>query len=176
MRVVCAFTHIAPGVAEALDATGHPWEAVDVSGSDEDYWALLAGLWADGRCFINVEHDVIVRPDTLAELEACPQPWCGFPLPYLGGEYPGLGCVKFDASIIAAVPDALVQAGRMSNGNHPPKHWCTTDHFLQMVVLPAAVGHGKHVHWPALGHWRPYDDGLPQPSHGCCGTRVKETE
>jgi hypothetical protein len=175
MKVVVPFTHIAPGVAEALDATGHAWEAVDVSGSDDAYWTLLADLWSQGSCFITVEHDVLVRPDTLAELEACPRPWCAFAVPYLGGEYPGLACVKFDSSIISAVPDALIQSGRMSNGNHPQKHWCTTDHFLQMVVLPAAVGHYKHVHGPALGHFRDYD-GLPQPSHGCCGTRVKETE
>ena len=173
MRVVVPFVHIAPGVAEALDATGHPWEAIDVSGSDFNYWTLLSDLWSRKACLILVEHDVIVRPDTLAELEACPRPWCAFTVPYLGGEYPGLGCVKFDASIIAAIPDALDQVGTMSNASHPPKHYCSMDHFLQRVVLPQ-TGMAQHVHLPALGHYREYE-GLPQPSHGCVGSRMKET-
>jgi hypothetical protein len=172
--IVLPYTHISPGVREALTATGREWREVDVSGSDTAYWELLRDLWAEGKTFYSVEHDVIVRPDTFADLEACPEPWCGFLLPYLGGEYPGMGCVKFTDSIIAAVPDALIQSGRMSNGNHPPGHWCSHDHFLQMVVLPAAVGHYKHVHGPALGHYREYE-GLPQPSHGCVGSRMKET-
>jgi hypothetical protein len=174
VKIVLAFTHIAPGVREALSATGRSWDEADVSASDIAYWELLRDLWAEGQTFYNVEQDVIVRPDTFDELEACPEPWCGFPVPYLGGEYPGMACVKFSSEIIAACPDALDRAGAMSNGNHPPKHWCTTDHFLQRVVLPL-TGHRQHVHHPALGHYRDYGE-IPQPSHGCCGTRVKETE
>jgi hypothetical protein len=175
VRIVLPYTHIAPGVREAIEATGWDWDEVDVSGSDDAYWDTLSVLWASQETFVIVEHDVLVRPDTFDELQECLSPWCAFLLPYLGGEYPGMGCVKFTDQIIAACPDALVRVGKMSNSNHPPKHWCTTDHWLQMVVLPT-TGYQKHVHSPALGHWRPYDDGLPQPSHGCCGTRVKETE
>jgi hypothetical protein len=166
VKVVLPYTHIEPGVREALAATGWEWEEVDVSGSDENYWSLLHRLWQKGESIYNVEHDVLVRPDSLNELAACPEPWCGFAVPYLGGEYPGMCCVKFSAGIIAVCPDALDQVATMSSDKHPPKHWCSMDHFLQMVVLPA-TGYRKHVHWPALGHYRDYA-GLPQPSHGCC--------
>ena len=151
--------------------TGREWEEVDVSGSDTAYWELLSDLWAEGESFVVVEHDIIIRHDTLDELEACPEPWCGFPVAYLGGEYPGMACVKFTDRIISACPGALIQSGRMSTDQHSPGHWCTTDHFLQMVVLPAAVGHHKHVHSPALGHYRA--DGLPpMPSHGCVSRSI----
>jgi hypothetical protein len=164
--VIIPYTPIAPGVREAIAATGHKWEEIYVGNSDQDYFSLFALLCAKGSGFIVLEHDVIVRPDTLDELEACPEPWCAFPVPYLGGEYPGMACAKFTDRIIAACPGALIQVGTMGNDQHSPGHWCTTDHFLQMVVLPAAVGHYKHVHPPALGHYRA--DGLPpMPSHGC---------
>jgi hypothetical protein len=170
MRVVLAYTHIAPGVREALTETGREWEEVDVSGSDTAYWELLSDLWAAGDSFIVVEHDVIIRHDTLDELEACPEPWCGWPVPYLGGEYPGLACAKFTDRIIAACPGALIQVGTMSTDSHPQKHYCNVDHRLQRVVLPQ-TGLSQHVHSPALGHYRA--DGLPpMPSHGCVSRSI----
>lgn len=168
MIVVAPYVTYAPGVTEALDATGWPWRQAYVGDSDEDYWTLLSNLWGDGEAFALVEHDVLVRPDTLAELADCAEPWCSFVIPYLGGEYAGMACVKFSAELIAACPDALGIVGLMSNGEqHPRKHWCTLDSFLQSTLQ--RTGTARHVHQPALGHVRPYD-GSPWPVHGCHGT------
>ncbi len=162
------FTSLAPGVVEALDATGWSYETVAVSGSDEAYYDLLSGLWADSEGWINVEHDVLVNPDTLDELADCPHDWCRFPVEYVNGPYPGLGCVKFSTEIVRRNPDAMVEVGLLSDGNHPRKFWCRLDGWLQSVVLPRAA-ENSHIHETVLAHVRDYD-GQPQPSHGCLVT------
>lgn len=158
-----------PQVSAALHRTGYKWYGRWVGGSDEAYWRLLGEYWADGETFINVEHDVVVRPDTLRELENCPKDWCAFSVPYLGGHYAGLACVKFGEALLRGLPDALDRAGKMFNGNHPPRHWCTLDHFLQREVLPGA-GFIRHEHEPPLRHIRaPGSDERVMPTHGCVG-------
>jgi hypothetical protein len=164
MIVVAPYTTFAPGVTEALDGTGWPWQAAYVGGSDDAYWQLLSDRWSDGESFTIVEHDVIVRTDTLTELSYCPSAWCSFAIPYLYGEYAGMACVKFSAELIASCPDALGIVGLMSTAQHPRKHWCTLDSFLQATLQ--RTGTTRHLHEPALGHFRA--DGLPpMPTHGC---------
>lgn len=165
MRVIVAYTEVAPGVLEALDSTGWPYELADVSEADDSYWSLLAGLWAGGETFVIVEHDVIVRPDTMAELAACGSVWCGHKTPYIHGDYAGMGCSKFGADMLRAVPDALDQVAVMTDSAHAAKHWCRVDAWLQSHVLPRA-GFSQHLHEPSLGHYRPYS-GPAKPSHGC---------
>ena len=165
IKVVVPFTQIAPGVAAALNRTGYTWWPADVSASDESYWMVLDELWSAGESFIIVEHDVLVRPSSLQELENCPHPWCGFETAYFNGNHAGMGCVKFTAELIQAVPNALDLVANESGIDHPPRHWCRLDAWLQWFVLPQA-GQRKHLHTPALAHWRAYD-GPPRPSHGC---------
>lgn len=165
MRVVVPFTNLRPQTAAALDATGHAWEAVDVSGSDDACWQLLSDLWRTREGFIWVEHDIVVHPTALQELEECGSAWCGFYSPYFVGNYPGMGCVKFSAGLTASVPDALDRVATMSDASHSPKHWCRLDAWLQYVVLPQARLQ-RHLHLEVLGHVRDYE-GQPQPSHGC---------
>ena len=45
MKIIAPFTKIAPGVAEALDATGWPWEAISVAGDDEAYFLSLIHIY-----------------------------------------------------------------------------------------------------------------------------------
>ncbi len=164
MRVVVPYTDLKTETIGALNATGRPWEPVWVGDSDEDYWSLLAGLWADGESFCIVEHDVVVEPDVFVELEACPSDWCGFPVPYFRGSYAGLACAKFGDELIARNPRAVVRAGEMSNARHPRKHWCTLDHFLQREVL-AQRNEVRCIHPRVLGHIR--DGDVYRPSHDC---------
>jgi len=119
IRVVCPFTAIKPGVAEALDATGIAWEAIDVSGSDSDYWALLDSLWTEGKTFIIVEHDVIVRPDTLDLLRYCTQSdVCAYPISYFWSRQAvGMACNKFGSTFIARHLDLMQQTAEMSDAN-----------------------------------------------------------
>ena len=166
-QVYLPYTEIAPGVREALDATGRDWTPAYVGGSDSDYWHLLDGLWTAGDTFCILEHDVLPLPDSFDELESCEGDWCAFPTPYLSGTYPGLGCVKFSADILRAVPDAMTRVGLRSNDTHGPRHYCTIDTFLRTVLM--AEGFDQCVHERVLAHWRGYP-GIPQPTHSCRNT------
>lgn len=169
MRVLAPFTRRHIRAVTALGATGRSWQSAWVGGSDIDYYALLASVWAAGESFCLVEHDVVVTPTALSELEACESDWCAFQTPYragAGGVHAGLGCVKFSAALLARVPDAMRDVARMSDPVHPPMHWCRLDHWLQTVALPGARER-MCVHGPPLEHLRDHD-GPPTPSHGCC--------
>lgn len=159
-----------PEVVQAL--TGWDVAFVDVSGSDESYWQLLADVWAKAASFIVVEQDVVVRPDSLDELIECERPWCSFQVPYVGRLYAGLSCAKFSAGLVGRIPDALERVATIERGEdplHPPCHWCRLDSWLQHVLREE--GAEMHVHAPPLGHLR--DDSSPSapwaiaPAHGC---------
>lgn len=94
---------------------GAPKDAtwVDVSASDSAYYAALHDIWELGESFALLEHDVVCRPDVIAAFEECPEPWCIYG--YSNICHPGcmeawrnaLGCTRFRADAIEAVPDAL---------------------------------------------------------------------
>jgi hypothetical protein len=168
ITVVMPYTRLRNEVVQALAG----WDVVfvDVSGSDEAYWELLARLWAKGTGFILIEHDILVRPDTLDELVNCERPWCSFQVPYVGRLYAGLSCAKFTAALIARYPDALDRIAELEDEDHRPKHWCRLDSWLQAYVLNPG-GETMHVHGPPLEHVR--DEASPAapwaigPAHGC---------
>lgn len=159
--VICPYGRdgVEPETRDALDASGYPWADADVSRSDTAYTELLAHGWRLGEAFIIVEQDIVPWPGALAELEACPEPFCAFEYAYLGGTHAGLGCCRFSAALLAAVPDAVEQTLAEENDVHPRGHWCNLDDRLTRVL--ARRGYGKHVHSPAVGHLSPW------PSHGC---------
>lgn len=129
------------------------WTALErVGHSNRAYFDLLSAMWDRAETFAVVEHDIVVNPDTLDELAACPHDWCALPYPYgRWGLHYGLGCVKFGADLIARNPDAMRKVGVMSDANHPRRHWCRLDAFLQGVVLPDA-GEVLHKHDTPVGH------------------------
>jgi len=159
MRVICPYTRISPATREALDSSGYAWEPHDVSGSDDAYWGVLAGLWAAGEDFAVVEHDIIPAPGALASFEACAHGWCSCPYPYLAGTYAGLGCTRFRAGLIARQPDLMDVVATMSNDSHPPKSWCTLDAWIQVVLRQR--GENMCTAHPEAGH------PSRSPSHGC---------
>lgn len=172
MKVVLPYVEVAPGVRDALKATGWTWNEVYVGDTDESYHVLIAQLWEKRRAFIVVEHDVIVREDTFDVLANCDNDWCAFPIPYLTGLYAGMACVKFSERMIKALPDALARAALRVIPDHPPRHWCVLDNGLRTILLEQ--GFSQCEHFPPLGHYRDYEE-RPQPSHGCCGTRVSSS-
>lgn len=160
MHVTCPHAGPVPSeTAAALDASGFHWERADVSGSDTSYTRLLACLWAAGEPFCVVEHDIVPHPGALAKLAACPQPWCAYPYAYMGGMHAGLGCTRFSAALLAAVPDAVERTWAESTDVHPAGFWCALDDRLARVLRRA--GFTQHVHFPAVRHLNPV------PSHGC---------
>jgi hypothetical protein len=163
--------HVPPLRPEVVQALAG-WDVafVDVSGSDEAYWQLLADVWSKGAGFVLIEHDIVVRPGTIDALIACERPWCSYEVPYVGRLYAGLSCAKFSAALIARYPDAWELIAELSDEGHPPKHWCRQDSWLQSHVLNPG-GEEMHVHGPPLLHLR--DDTVPSapwavaPTHGC---------
>lgn len=168
MTVALPYTRLRPEVCQPLAEAGYDVSFYDVSGSDDAYWALLQRLWSRGQTFSIVEHDIIVRPDSLDELAGCPSPWCSFEVPFVGSwgdTYAGLGCAKFSASLIARAPEALARVAEIPGDDvHPAKHWCRVDAWLAAVLQVA--GETKCVHGPPLEHLR--DHGAATPAHGCC--------
>lgn len=159
MRVICPYVTISPATRAALDASGCPWEPRDVSGADTAYWELLAGLWAAGEDFAIVEHDVIPAAGTLASFGACGHDWCSSAYPYLAGTYAGLGCARFRAPVMARHPDLMDVVGTMSNDSHGPRHWCTIDAWLRVVLQRR--GERQCTAHPEAGH------PSQSPAHGC---------
>lgn len=164
MMVVMPFTRQTPECVEALNATGREWVGRDVSASDSAYFDLLTELWAARQTFCLVEHDIIVTADALDGLEACDSDWCVCPYPYgaaQGGLHAGLGCVRFRGSLLERTADALERVAALSDRQHPHRHWCRLDHWLQQIVLPG-MGERMCVHATAVGH-----HGSLSPAHGC---------
>ncbi len=162
ISVYVPYTDLKRRTVEGLESTGRVPIYVDVSKSDESYFDLLSSLWRSGETFIIVEHDVVVRETTIAELESCERSWCAFGTPYFNGVHVGLGCVKFGSELIARFPRAFDEVAKMHDIKHPAKHWCRLDSWLQDRVLPTRE---RHIHEPSVGHLK--ETPKIHPSHGC---------
>ena len=165
MRVVVPFTELTPETCQSVNATGWTWEPVYVGDSDEDYWSLLAGLWSDAEDFILVEQDIVVNEETITDLAECDSEWCSIPYPYFSGNYPGLGCSKFEGTLMRRAPRLMVEIGEFSDGSHTKKHWCRLDGWLSNALIMKYQASPCHSH-PSVGHVRKYE-GDPYPTHGC---------
>lgn len=110
------YTGVRPDVAEAAPP-GTIW--VDVASGDLAYFESLGDIWSRGEQFATVEHDILIRPDIVAAFEECPEPWCVFGYtefccadehgnsPCMEAWRNELGCTRFRAEVMEAVPDAV---------------------------------------------------------------------
>jgi hypothetical protein len=114
---------------------------------DFDYFAALKALWIVGRPFVVVEQDVVPHDGALAELLACPEPWCAFPYT-VGWSRPCLGCTKLDPQ----------QLGRDLLAGVPEPGWPHIDRLLERLLAPRRY----HVHEPAVGHLHYQPDPWPR--------------
>ena len=122
-----------------------------VGDDDHAYWRLLCEWWERGESFLVVEHDVICRPDIIESVETCPEPWCCYG--YDDICCPGcmdawantLGCTRFRAELIVAVPDAVSSIKR-------PEHLIWTNVCDGIGTNLRAVGFTHHWHFPAVYH------------------------
>jgi hypothetical protein len=131
---------------EAITALvrAHPnAEFIDVGGDPYNYWRLFTHLWDGGRPFILVEHDIVVRPDTVFDLESCGTPWCAYTYHEAPGEpVSGLGCAKFHPSW-----------GPLDLGGMPEPIWQNVD--TTVAGLMHQHGWQVHEHGPWLRHLNP---------------------
>jgi hypothetical protein len=162
VEVIVPYTHLRQETVDALKETGHYYIPVDVSSSDHAYFDLLSSLWEKKESFILVEHDVVVGPSTLDELEACSSRWCSVTVDYFWSHQAhGLACAKFTYQMMLNYPGLMAQVGSMYDAGHPPKHWCRLDAWITRT-LPVL----SHVHYDHLKHIRDYT-GPVTPTHGC---------
>ena len=113
---------------------------------DEAYYNLLTDLWAkDG--FTIVEHDIVVWPGAIQQLQDCPEPWCVFPYySSVGWIIDGLGCTKFSRELVQGHPDVLKPPFPVCCAH--TKYWCGLDRLLAHSLVSQGIQ--PHVHSPAV--------------------------
>lgn len=133
--IVCPHTKLHPETRAALPG------ALFVRIKHKDHYRELLGeLWEIGKSFTLVEHDVVPRPEQLAALEACDQPWCLYS--YGAGFWiPTFGCVRLSAELIAATPHLW---------DEPAWLWNQLDQEFRVQAFQ--VGFRPHWHWPHVRH------------------------
>ena len=149
MRVLCCWTDLRPDTQAALEhhsaAQGHELELVDCRRGDTRYHEQLERYWQAGADWVNVEHDLVIDERVLPAFEACAEPWCVFVYELACGYTPGaLGCVRFRAELMAALPDAMRLAGLADTSGVVAKAWYRTDVRLDLYLRHA--GYRPHVH------------------------------
>lgn len=170
MRVLCGWTDLQPETRAALDSSGYPVEYVDCRGDQSRYHGALEAAWRVGGDLAVVEHDIVPWPGALAELEACWRSWCAFPYELSVGYGSWLGCARFSASLLDAVPDAPAAVDRLRDDGTPRRYWARLDTRLAQVL--EANGHRQHQHWPAVGHLNPAQRFLGAVNCSACGAPV----
>jgi hypothetical protein len=173
MRVIVPYAGDAapvhPATAAALAAAGGVAPIfIDCAGSDDHYWQLLRELWRHGQPFTLVEHDIAPRPGCLAELDACPSPWCGFAYPLRNSYGSAFGCTKFGAELMAAHPGVWDEIAQLvETGRVPGKHWSRLDARFQAILNLAGLF--RHTHWPPVAHYSPTNSTLySEQRRGAC--------
>ena len=158
MRVVCPFVpgFLHPLTSAALGLFAPQAEHVDVSANPSAYWRLLRRLWGEGVGWVNVEHDIEIRSDTIPQFEVCDRPWCV--APYNGGGigqpgdpllYESLGCARFSADLLGAVPDLMDRVGGHTD-TLASKDWRRLDTLVAHHLRTAGVD--CHVQAPVAHH------------------------
>lgn len=170
MRTVCGYARNdarrVPGLREEtrqslLDHA--PNVALRRTGDGEEWCRLLIEFWEPVDDLLVVEHDIVFEAHHVAELEACPQPWCGF-VYSISSQYKAcLGFTRFRKELIEAVPDAMSRAAecrydrndpaRVVPDGMPPYAWVRQDTRLAAVLENA--GYRCHEHWPPVEHLNP---------------------
>jgi len=172
MRVVVPYAKLYPETREALEADGVEAEYVDVGRDPTAYHWLLEQLWGKSHGFIVVEQDIVVRPGCVAELESCPEPWCGFAYS-IGTTYGSfLGFVKFSDDLVAHHPGVFLGIASLRDDGTPRRYWGRLDTRLKQV-LEDREGQRMHIHWPAVDHLNP-DKGTPIVNCVRCGAAIPD--
>lgn len=107
--------------------------------ADYAYDRLFRRLWAEGRPFVIVEHDILPWPGAVQQMWACDRPWCGYQYLVFGEMRVQLGCVKFDPSRL---------------GDCPLPKSLTSWTVLDWTVITALAERGEsgHLHEPPVTH------------------------
>lgn len=137
-----------PAVRLALIQDG--WQAdYRHMASDESYYELMCEMWKRRETFVVVEHDIIVWPGALTELENCSEPWCT--LPYycsVGWIIDGLGCTKFGSDLLGRHSEFLQEP--FPRCCQHTKYYCGLDRLIAHRF--EELGMRPHVHSPGVSN------------------------
>jgi hypothetical protein len=154
MRILVGYTNLRPEVSEALDLyavpAGHEPVYEDCRASNDRYFEALEHEWRAGADFAVVEHDVVIDERVMAGFQACPEPWCGYGYDIAVGYRVALGCTRFRAELMAAVPDLLERCMEETQSGVPAKAWYRLDVRIDEVLRRA--GYTAHLHMPPVAH------------------------
>lgn len=143
------YTAVHPQTAETA-----PPDAVwiDVCNSSIAYYAAVLDIWERGENFALLEHDVVCRPDVVEAFEACPEPWCLYGYdsichPQCQEAWRNqLGCTRFRAELVQAVPDAI--------SSIPRENWDWHEMCNGLGENLRVAGFTHHWHHPPVEHHR----------------------
>lgn len=150
MLVVCGYTNLRPEVQAALAEHAPDAWVRSVAGDERAYHRLLCEAWAAGTDMLVVEHDIVLEPHVIGELDACDEPWCGFVYDLAVGYKVCLGCTRFASALVQAEPNAMLRAGDSDNSGVNERAWYRIDVRLDRILRDR--GYTPHPHWPPLRH------------------------
>ena len=154
-----------PYTARHLDTlAGAPAQAewVYVGDDNEAYWRTLCDFWNSGDDLLILEHDVVCRPDVLAQFEECPEVWSAFG--YSDMCHPecmeawgnAFGCTRFRKELMADVPDAVTSIPEGYGRDwHNLCDYVSGVTWLGRPARPGSsrdAGYTHHWHGPAVTH------------------------
>ena len=132
--ILCCYAKLWPSTEASL--RGLDLRYIDVSGSPAAYWETLARFWTTPEPLINIEHDVVIGPETVPSLLECGQPWCAFA--YAGTSWEsntGLGCGKFSAEAREMITPEVVERAPYFCYLHPQQ----TERCMCWVHVDASI-------------------------------------
>lgn len=151
-NIICCYTTLQPEVLEALQENAPFCNLLPANLDIHAYWRNMHFYWRGREDLVNIEHDIVIGPDTVSDLLTCDEDWCvygyqhGCPPPSHGH----LGCVKFSAAL----------QRRILNPEQPDCGYCTPpdlcwmhlDNTLERVLMGAGFrqhyhGEVSHLQW-----------------------------
>jgi hypothetical protein len=139
-----------PAVLVALRQDG--WDPeLEYCSHVESYYELMLRLWRKAEDFCVIEHDVVVFPGALSEMESCTEGegWCTRPYYCsVGWINDGLGCTKFSARFIEKYPDFLSEP--FPDCCQHTRHYCGLDRL--MAHRAEQLGIKPHIHYPGVSN------------------------
>lgn len=151
-----------PAAMEAAERYAPGLEVVTVEG-DFAYYDLLAEDWTRDDDMYLIEHDIVIREDTIRDLSECVCAWGGFAFLVMGCAFTAaFGATKFDRRLKRAYPnlwqDMITEYPRIPaafQDEKGPRYWRTLDSRFAWM-LERVYGFGVQcTHWPALPHLNP---------------------
>jgi len=170
VKVVVPYATLFPETKAALEADGVTAEYVDVGGSPTAYHELLLRVWFEGQGFTIVEQDIVPRPGCIAELEACPEPWCGFSYGISGGFIVALGLTRFSDALVRDHPTVMEALDSLPWDGTPRRYWGRLDTRIAQQLMD----HERlkvHRHLPSVRHLNPSQQ-LPHYNCVTCGAEI----